>query len=222
MSAGRPAKFGRPDGVIFDCDGLLVDTEPSWEHAEVQMFADRGFDYGPAERARFIGISVYAASELMATTFGETGKEEALLAELLERVSGLLRQEARPMPGALAVVSRMTAAGMPLAVASNSPLDIVRVSLAGAGLEAAFAAIVSIEDVVVPKPGPEPYLEAARRLRAEPGRTVAFEDSHTGLASAKAAGLLTIGVPSISGEFPADWVLGSLTEPALEEWIETW
>jgi HAD superfamily hydrolase (TIGR01509 family) len=109
-----------------------------------------------------------------------------------------------------------------VAVASNSPEPIVRAALLRAGLADAFDAVVPVEAVGRPKPAPDLYLTACRRLGTSPGRTVAFEDSLTGLASARGAGLVVVGVPSLAGDYPADWVLGSLAEPAVGEWIAGW
>ena len=214
--------LGRPDGVVFDCDGLLVDTEPSWEDAEAAMFAARGLGYGPELRAGFIGISSEHAAAKMAGLFGEPGTEAALYDELLAGVTGLIERQATAMPGALAVVAAVREAGLPVAVASNSPEQIVRASLLRAGLAGAFDVLLPVEGVARPKPAPDLYLTACRRLGTSPARTVAFEDSLTGLASARGAGLAVVGVPSLPGEFTADWVLASLDDPALGEWIAGW
>lgn len=216
------AQVGRPSGVVFDCDGLLVDTEPSWERAEVEMYRRRGLEYGPAKRARFIGISVYAASALMAEDFGEQGREADLLAELLEDVVESITSEATALPGAVELVAAVAATGVPLAVASNSPLDIVQAALRRGGLLDAVGTVVSIEDVEHAKPAPDLYVVACSRLGADPARAVAFEDTVTGLTSARSAGLTVLGVPSLPVPFDADWVLGSLADPALTEWLATW
>jgi HAD superfamily hydrolase (TIGR01509 family) len=214
--------LGRPAGVVFDCDGLLVDTEPSWEDAEAAMFARRGLGLSADLRAGFIGISSMDAAAKMAALFDEPGTEATLYDELLAAVTGLIERQAAAMPGALAVVAAVRAAGVPVAVASNSPERIVRAALQRAGLADAFDAVVPVESVGRPKPAPDLYLEACRRLGTSPERTVAFEDSVTGLASARGAGLAVVGVPSLAGDYPADWVLESLTEVAVGEWIASW
>jgi HAD superfamily hydrolase (TIGR01509 family) len=214
--------LGRPDGVVFDCDGLLVDTEPSWEDAEAAMFVRRGLVLDAELRAGFIGISSRDAAAKMAGLFDAPGTEAALYDELLAAVTGLIESQATAMPGALAVVAAVRAAGLRVAVASNSPEPIVRAALLRAGLADAFDAVVPVEAVGRPKPAPDLYLTACRRLGTSPGRTVAFEDSLTGLASARGAGLVVVGVPSLAGDYPADWVLGSLAEPAVGEWIAGW
>ena len=180
--------LGRPAGVVFDCDGLLVDTEPSWEDAEAAMFARRGLGLSAELRAGFIGISSMDAAAKMAALFDEPGTEATLYDELLAAVTGLIERQATAMPGALAVVAAVRAAGVPVAVASNSPERIVRAALQRAGLADAFDAVVPVESVGRPKPAPDLYLEACRRLGTSPERTVAFEDSVTGLASARGVG----------------------------------
>jgi HAD superfamily hydrolase (TIGR01509 family) len=186
------------------------------------MFVRRGLVLDAELRAGFIGISSRDAAAKMAGLFDAPGTEAALYDELLAAVTGLIESQATAMPGALAVVAAVRAAGLRVAVASNSPEPIVRAALLRAGLADAFDAVVPVEAVGRPKPAPDLYLTACRRLGTSPGRTVAFEDSLTGLASARGAGLVVVGVPSLAGDYPADWVLGSLAEPAVGEWIAGW
>lgn len=216
------AQLPRPAGVVFDCDGLLVDTEPSWTVAETAVFAQRGLPYGPAEKEIFIGRSLADTVVLMARIFDEPGAEDALAVELLDTVRQVIAAQAEAMPGALEIVAAV-GARVPMAVASNSPRPVVEVALARGGLRELFEVVVSVEDVAAPKPAPDLYATACARLGVTPMGSVAFEDTVTGLASARAAGMRTVGVPTLSGiEFPADWVVARLDDPALMEWVRSW
>lgn len=211
----------RPAGVVFDCDGLLVDTEPCWTVAESAVFADRGLSYGPAEKARFIGKSVPATVELMAAIFGETGNDDAIRAEVLNTVRDVIGSQAEPMPGAIELVA-MLSGRTPIGVASNSPRSVLDIALERAGLTGAFGSVIAADEVPVPKPAPDLYLAACRLLGVDPRASIAFEDTETGVASARAAGLLVVGVPSLEVEgFPADVVLASLTDPRLVAWAHS-
>jgi HAD superfamily hydrolase (TIGR01509 family) len=211
----------RPEGVVFDCDGLLVDTEPCWTVAESAVFADRGLPYGAEEKELFIGKSVPATVELMAGLFGEVGNDDAIRAAVLGMVGDVIRGQAEPMPGAIELV-RAFSGRMPIGVASNSPRVILDIALERAGLTGAFAAVIAADEVPVPKPAPDLYLAACRLLGADPAASLAFEDTWTGAEAARAAGMRVIGVPSLEPDgFPADLVLASLTDPRLLAWARS-
>jgi HAD superfamily hydrolase (TIGR01509 family) len=213
-----------PAAAVFDCDGLLMDTEPCWVDAEAAVFASRGLVFDAVLRAQFIGRSMHVNAAEMARLFDEPGNEPAILDEVHEGVVTRIRDGARPLPGALAAVER-AAACMPVAVATNSPRFILEAALERGGLRDAFAISVSLDDVDNPKPHPEIYLTICERLGVEPAGSLAFEDSLTGLASARAAGMRVIGVPTLEhadGEFDADHVFGSLADGELACWMAGW
>ena len=211
-----------PGAVVFDCDGLLVDTEPCWTVAETEVFARRGLGFGPEQKAMVIGRSVPAAARLMAEAFGEPGTAVAIGAELLGLVAEVVGSSAQPMPGAVELVQAV-AQRVPVAVASNSPRGLLDAALRRAGLTDAFPVSVAADEVAAAKPAPDLYLAACTALGVGPELSLAFEDSLTGLRSAVAAGLRTVGVPTLrAGDFPADVVLGSLHDKRLLAWIERW
>ena len=211
-----------PGAVVFDCDGLLVDTEPCWTVAETEIFARRGFGFGPEQKALVIGKSVPAAAELMAEVFNEPGTAQQIADELLLLVAEVVGRSAQPMPGALELV-RATAERVPIAVASNSPRGLLDAALRRAGLTDAFAISIAADEVPAAKPAPDMYLAACAALNTPPEKCLAFEDSLTGLRSAVAAGLRTVGVPTLQhDEFPADVVFPSLADDRLLDWVGRW
>ncbi|GLY02651.1 MULTISPECIES: HAD family phosphatase [Actinoplanes] len=218
----RAFRTWRPDAVVFDCDGLLMDTEPCWTVAETAIFARRGLPFGPEQKALVIGKSVADAGAAMATAFGETGNAANLAEELYSLVVEIVGSTAEAMTGAHAIVD-LAARAVPVAVASNSPRRLLDVALARGGFTDAFAVSVAADEVTSPKPAPDLYLVACERLGVLPDRALAFEDSITGLRSARAAAVPVIGVPTLAHqELPADVVVSSLTDPGLNEWIKGW
>ena len=218
MTSGNKALPPQVSAIVFDCDGLLVDTEPSWTVGEAAVFAENGFDFGPEQKAMIIGKAIADASNTMANYFGRPGTGADLADHLLELVEEQLLRGLAPMPG---VLDLLDAIGdrVPIAVASNSNRKFLDVSLEGSGLRGRFAVTVSADDVKHHKPAPDLYLEAFARLRAEPASAVALEDSATGVAAARASGAFLLTVPSFPGHpIDSDYLAASLTDPAVLEW----
>jgi HAD superfamily hydrolase (TIGR01509 family) len=208
------------EAVVFDCDGLLVDTENCWTVAESAIFAAHGRPFGPAEKALVLGRSLEAAGEAMAAHFGRPGAGAEIAAGLLERVREELARGAEALPGAADLV-RACRASVPVAVASNSPRELLDTALESAGLLDCFSRSFAADEVVSPKPAPDLYRTACAALGAAPERSVAFEDSPTGIASARAAGLYVAVVPSLPGaDIDHDWLGGSLADPELVSWAK--
>ena len=185
-----------PRGAIFDCDGLLVDTQRCWEAAYRAAVDEAGAVLG-AERFVSLcealnGASVGLAAELLSDALGREVSAEFLRGALADAVAA---EPLRPLPGAARLLTALDGK-LPLAVASNAPAAVVDATLRGAGLRHCFSHVVSAEQVAAPKPDPAVYLEACHRLSIEPATAVAFEDSAMGAAAARAAGLFLIGVPS--------------------------
>jgi HAD superfamily hydrolase (TIGR01509 family) len=207
-----------PQAVVFDNDGLLLDTEEAWTRAEEQLFERRGRTFTLEHKRSLIGSSRSVAAVKFEAMLEQPGEGELLMDELHELVMHEALAGVPPRPGALELLERLTEAGLPLAVATNSQREFVERTLASAGLlDGPFRTIVSAEDVEHPKPAPDIYLEACCRLGAEPARCVALEDSATGVAAAAAAGLFVIGVPYLPDtELPgSDMLAGSLADPAV-------
>ena len=189
-----------PDAVIFDNDGLLLDTESVWTRGEQDLFESRGLEFTLENKQELVGTSAQAAAGILEQRLGEPGRAAEIMVELDELVMAELRNGVEAMVGARELVAELRREGIPLALVSNSPRAFIELALETAGMSADFGLVVSAHEVAAPKPDPEPYLEACRLLGVEPSRrVVALEDSPTGVASARAAGLSVVGVPSVPG-----------------------
>jgi HAD superfamily hydrolase (TIGR01509 family) len=205
------------DAVVFDMDGVLIDSEHVWDEVREQLARERGGRWHEQAQRDMMGMSSPEWSRYMHERIGLAEAPEEInrlvVERLLERYAG-----APPLiDGAVEAVERL-AAVWPLAIASSSNREVIDAVLAATPLGPLFRLTVSSEEVARGKPAPDVYLEAARRLGAEPGRSAAVEDSHNGIRAAKAAGMRTLAIPNprfAPGDealAAADLVLGSLTE----------
>ncbi|HEY2719702.1 MAG TPA: HAD family phosphatase [Solirubrobacteraceae bacterium] len=192
---------GTPSAVVFDNDGLLLDTEEAWTRAEQTLFSGLGRTFTTEHKRTLIGSSRSMAAEKLEAILERPGDGERLMDELHRLVMEEALQGVAPRPGALALIARLRDAGVPLGVASNSEREFLERTLSGAGLlhDGPFAVIVSANDIERPKPAPDIYLEACRRLGVNCTEAVALEDSPIGVAAAAAAGMYVIGVPYFTG-----------------------
>jgi HAD superfamily hydrolase (TIGR01509 family) len=189
-----------PAAVVFDNDGLLLDTESVWTRAEQDLFERRGIDFTAAYKRELVGTSAEIAGGILERRLGEPGRAFELIEELNELVVAELEHGVEAMVGARELLHQLNQRGTPIGLVSNSPLAFVRRSLEIVGFANDFDVVLSAHEVAAPKPAPDPYLEACRRLGVEAGPSVvALEDSPTGVAAARAAGLTVIGVPSLEG-----------------------
>ncbi|MDH6284255.1 HAD family hydrolase [Prescottella agglutinans] len=210
-----PSKVG---AVVFDCDGLLLDTETCWSRAEASLFADHGYGFGPAEKDILIGRTLEAACANMAEYIGRPGYGPELETQLLPRVEAELSTRVEAMPGARELLELLDGR-VPLAVASNSPRALLSAALASAGLDGFFKVSLAADEVDNPKPHPELYLRAFEELSSSPSEGVALEDSATGIAAARAAGTFLVTVPSQPGKIlDGDYLTDSLEDPAIVSW----
>lgn len=198
---------------MFDCDGLLLETESCWTRAEEELFGRYGSVFGADEKRALIGTSLVDGSLILERLLEQPGRAGALGQELLDLVERRLLEESTAMPGAAELVRELVGR-TPVAVASNTPELLVRGALACAGVAELFDVVVTADQVAAPKPSPDVYLRACELLGAAPAKSIALEDSPTGVASARAAGLYVIGVPSFPGVVldEADLVVPSLTD----------
>lgn len=189
-----------PDAVVFDNDGLLLDTESVWTRAERDLFERRGLEFTPAHKQELVGTSAEVAAGILERRLEEPGRGAALIEELNELVVAELEHGVEAMVGARELLHALKRRRTPIGLVSNSPLRFVWRSLEIVGFEDRFDVVLSAHEVAAPKPSPDPYLEACRRLGVAAGPSVvALEDSPTGVAAARAAGLTVIGIPSLEG-----------------------
>jgi HAD superfamily hydrolase (TIGR01509 family) len=205
------------DAVVFDNDNVLIDSEELWAEAREAITREHGGRWRETAQQEMMGMSSTEWSRWLHEELGVQLEPEAISAAVVERLDAVYRDRLRLMPGAAEAVER-AAARWPLALASSSNLPLIELALELSGLRRHFGAVVSSEEVARGKPAPDVYLEAARRLGADPERCAAVEDSTNGLLSAHAAGMRVIAVPD--ARYPpsddalavADVVLGSLEE----------
>ena len=203
--------------VIFDLDGLLLQTEEVWDEVREALVRERGGRWHERAQADMMGMSSLEWSAYMHDELGLAETPEEISAEVVQRMADRYRVRLPLIDGAVAAVERL-AAKWPLGLASSSNRELIDLALELSGLTPFFRATVSSEEVERGKPAPDVYLEAARRLGVEPGHAAAVEDSRSGILSAAAAGMRVVAIPNAS--FPpdpealarADAVLGSLAE----------
>jgi HAD superfamily hydrolase (TIGR01509 family) len=199
--------------VLFDMDGLLVDSEPLWLEAETAVMARLGADWSTADQVRLLGGSLDHTVRYLLAKATKPAPPEAVAAWLMDGVTERVRDHGVPVrPGARELLAEVAAAGLPCALVTGSERRFMDAVLARTGLR--FDVLVCAEDVSVTKPDPEPYLLAAKLLGTDPGRCFALEDSPNGVTSAEAAGCQVIAVPSLVPieAAPGRTVVRSLTE----------
>jgi HAD superfamily hydrolase (TIGR01509 family) len=203
-----------PAAALFDNDGLTLDTEGAWTRAEHALFSRYGQTFTMDHKRELLGTAPAVSAAKLERMLGQPAPR--LSDELYELAVGEVAKSAVPMPGAVALLAALAEAGVPVGLVSNARRSFVDPALRAAGLYDAFAVVVTADDVARPKPAPDAYLAAALALGAEPAACAVLEDSPTGLAAGRAAGALTIGIPSLPGVvLEADVIAESLEDPAV-------
>jgi HAD superfamily hydrolase (TIGR01509 family) len=205
------------DAVVFDLDGLLLDTEQLWDEVREQLARERGGRWSERAQADMMGMSSPEWSRYMHEVVGLAEPPDEIADEVVRRMEARYRERLPLLPGAREAVERL-AARWPLGLASSSNRPLIDLALDAGGLAPFFRATVSSEEVARGKPAPDVYLEACRRLGVDCTRTAAIEDSRNGIRSAHAAGMKVVAIPN--AHFPpdeesialADVVLSSLAE----------
>jgi HAD superfamily hydrolase (TIGR01509 family) len=200
--------------VIFDLDGLLLDTEVLWQRAEAELFRRHGEVFTMEDKLAVMGTSFEVTARYFAERLGRPLSDgPGLVEEVIDLMHAELQAQVDARPGAIELVERLRGT-VPLGLASNSPRRLVDQALASARLTDCFGAIVTSDDVERPKPAPDIYLLACSRLGVPPADALALEDSPSGIAAAKAAGLTVVAVPQFAETdvSAADRVIDSLEE----------
>lgn len=212
----RDRELIKPAAVVFDNDGLLLDTEPCWTAAEEALFRSHGRQFDLAAKHALVGTSPRTAAPILEALLARPGSGRQLSDELYALALVEIGNGASPRPGAVDLVARVRRAGIPVAVASNAPRRHLLAGLRRVGMDESFDAVLGVDDVSNPKPAPDLYLTACRALDVTPADAIALEDSPPGVASARAAGLRVIGIPSVPGlVLTADLIADSLADSAV-------
>jgi HAD superfamily hydrolase (TIGR01509 family) len=182
------------EAVVFDLDGVLVDSEPVWEQVRRGLVAERGGHWAPDAQRRLMGMSTPEWAAYLSEDLG-VGLPPAEVAGLvIDRMAARYTEQVPLLPGAADAVHRI-GARWPLGVASSSPPRLIETVLRSAGLRSCFAVLMSTEQVARGKPAPDIYLAVTAELGCPPADCAAVEDSSNGLRSAAAAGLRVVAVP---------------------------
>ena len=187
--------------VVFDLDGVIVDSEHVWDAAREALSRERGGGWHECAQQDMMGMSSVEWSRYMHERLGLKDPPEEISAEVVRRLQATYREELPLIDGATEAVARL-AGRWPLGLASSSNREIIDLVLELSGLDRFFEATVSSEEVRRGKPSPDVYLEAARRLGADPAGSAAVEDSRSGILSATAAGMRVVAIPN--KRFPPD------------------
>ena len=187
------------DAVIFDLDGVLLDSETAWRDAKRDVVGEWGGVWKDEASRAMLGMSAPEWSVYMRDDLQVDRDPEAIDAEVVRRLLEGYRHRLPLIDGAREAVERL-AARYPLGLASSSNLEVIEVVMDAGGFGRFFKTWVSSEEVAGGKPAPDVFLEAARRMQADPETTAAVEDSHNGILAARAAGMATIALPN--PEFP--------------------
>jgi HAD superfamily hydrolase (TIGR01509 family) len=205
------------DAVVFDLDGVIVDSEHVWDDVRRQLAEERGGRWNDRASRDMMGMSSVEWSQYMHDVIGLEESPEEINNEVVRRLEAIYRERLPLIPGAVDAV-RALAARWPLGLASSSNRELIDLVLEVSSLDRYFRVTVSSEEVPRGKPAPDVYLAAAQRLGAAPERCAAVEDSEKGILSGKAAGMRVIAIPN--PHFPpaaealgeADVVLDSIAE----------
>jgi HAD superfamily hydrolase (TIGR01509 family) len=183
------------EAVVFDLDGVIVDSEHVWDAAREALAREQGGHWHENAQTDMMGMSSVEWSRYMHEVIGLRDPPEEISTEVVRRLEATYREELPLIAGAEEAVARL-AERWPLGVASSSNRRIIDLVLELSGLDRFFGATVSSEEVERGKPSPDVYLEAVRRLGAGPEQAAAVEDSHNGILAAKAAGMRVVAIPN--------------------------
>jgi HAD superfamily hydrolase (TIGR01509 family) len=182
------------EAVVFDMDGVLIDSEPVWEEVRRDLVAARNGRWLPDTQDAMMGMSTGEWSRYMSEDLGVGMSPQEVAASVIEAMAARYAEHLPLMPGAVEAVAGL-AARWPMAVASSAPQSLIEVVLDASGLRSSFLVALSSERVARGKPAPDVYLAVTQRLGVAAGNCAAIEDSSNGLRSAAAAGLTVIAVP---------------------------
>ena len=207
-----------PRALIFDMDGVLIDSEPLWHEAEIAAAGEAGLELTPEDCLRTTGLRVDEVVVWWCERHPALApRQEILVVSILDRLVDMVIRRGTPKPGVDEVLALARSAGLHLALASSSPYRVIHAVLDALGLDSAFEVIHSAEEETRGKPDPAVYLTTARKLGIEPERCIAVEDSPNGLLSAKAAGMKCIVLPEFALRADPRFAFADATVATLSE-----
>lgn len=221
------APAARPiSAVVFDMDGVLIDSEPMWRAAEREVFARVGIEVTDEDLMRTMGVRIEEVVDLWHRRHPwDRPSRQAIADAIVTGVAEAVERDGVLLEGAKEAVEYFAGLGLRLALASSSPMRLIDAVLAMSGLAERFDVVHSAEEEALGKPDPAVYLSTARKLEVPPERCLAVEDSISGVRSAKAAGMVCVAVPDPAIDIRelarADLVLGSLSEVDERIWETT-
>lgn len=209
------------EGVIFDMDGLMVDSEPVWDRARAALAAQYGKSWTTADHHNVMGVSTAEWTEYMINHFEATMPPAEMQKLVIDQMVDMYNEQIPFFPGAVELVQTV-AANYPTGLASGSPRQLIDIVTGYAAFEGCFQVILSADEIGKGKPAPDVYLATAERMGIDPAKCACLEDSGFGILSGKAAGMMVIAVPD--DRFPpadeylakADIVLDSLADFSLD------
>jgi HAD superfamily hydrolase (TIGR01509 family) len=183
--------------VIFDMDGVLIDSEPMWKEAEKQIFSAVGVEVSDSLSAYTVSMTTREVTEFWYSHFPWSDKSlEQVENEVVERVEFLISEKGKPMEGVKEILDLFHHQNLKIGLSTNAPFKLISVVLNKLDIAHYFHAISSAEHEARGKPHPAVYLSTANKLNVDPSRCIAFEDSVSGIMAAKSANIKTIAVPS--------------------------
>lgn len=191
--------------VIFDMDGLLVDSERIWYEVEDEMITDRGHVYTAEVRESVVGTRLDEFIPYLRNHYGFKESVEELIDELTNRLLVRIAEDVAAQPGAVEMIDYVRQSGIPHAIASSSPMSVINATLEAQGWGDLFPVRCTADDEPRGKPAPDVYLAAARRLAVDPTACLALEDSPNGSRAAVAAGMTCYAVPDLSHSSISDF-----------------
>ncbi len=214
MAYQRPVK-----AAIFDMDGLLIDTEPFWQQAELEVFSAAGLDI--SQRSSFpetTGLRIDQVVSMWFEAFQVTHlTQDQVASQIFDRVAELIQQQQPLMPGVREALALCQECGLKIGLASASPLSLIEMVLDLFSIRHFFSVVVSAEHLPYSKPHPQVYLNAASELQVNPLHCVALEDSLNGMVAAKAARMRVLVVPAASEAALPVWSLANARLDSLRQ-----
>jgi HAD superfamily hydrolase (TIGR01509 family) len=208
-------KSARLEAVLFDMDGVIVDSEPLWSDAEKQLLARRNLPYSPSLKTAMMGRDARGAVGFLMEHYSLTESLGELIEERNQLIAELFKEHLKAMPGALDLVRSVIAAGIMTGLVSSSPKPLVELTLEKLGAIWLFDLTLSGDQVVRGKPAPDIYINAAEKLGVTPEYCLVIEDAPHGVAAAKDAGMCCLAISTSVGAVElamADQVVGSFEE----------